>query len=601
MRGIFGWLCNNSVNFDPTIVLNQMGSSISSDHSKISVNSCHIGQAGDEIIASTDQILVAISGHPDYLGQPVSKHNASTLAHDYIKVGDKILEDLKGTFSIAILDSRDNSALIAIDRIGIEPLYFGVNDGTFIFSSQADSLASHPTMSRDLSEQAIFDYLYFHCVPAPLSIYQKQQKLLPAEKIIYKNGNIIREFYWRADYTESKSSFPQLQNECLSLLKESVRKAMGMKKPGAFLSGGTDSTTVVGMLAKLNEQTVRTYSIGFEAEGYDEMEYARISAKHYHAIPNEYYVTPQDVVDAIPIIARAYDEPFGNASAVPTYYCAKLAASDGQDVLLAGDGGDELFAGNARYAHQLKLDMYQKIPHPLRTLLLEPFMRIYPDTSPIKLLNKVKSYIDQARQPMPDRMESYNFLHRIPLDEMFTPTFLERINRGHPLENIRDVYNRTQSNSTLNKMLHLDLKTTLADNDLRKVNRMCETAGIQVRYPMLDQELVEFSAHLPSNLKIKDFKLRFFYKEALKGFLPSETLTKSKQGFGLPFGVWMKEYQPLQDLAYDSLKSLQKREIVKAPYLDNLLEQHKNEHAAYYGVMIWVLMMLEQWLIAHKH
>ena len=325
-----------------------------------------------------------------------------------------------------------------------------------------------------------------------------------------------------------------------------------------------------------------------------------INPKHFNLKPVEYYVTPRDVVDAIPLVAQAYDEPFGNASAVPTYYCAKLAAEDGQSVLLAGDGGDEIFAGNERYAHQLLLEQYQRVPTPLRKLLIEPLTLNFPGHAHIPPLRKLGSYINQANAPLPDRMETYNFLNRTPLGEIFTRGFLEHINTDEPLISLRETYQGARTNSTLNRMLHLDLKITLADNDLRKVNRMCELGGIDVRYPMLDDDLVKFSGRVPPSLKLRHLKLRYFVKRTLKDFLPQQALTKSKQGFGLPFGVWMREDKALRDITFDSLNSFKNRGYVNTDYIDTLLRQHQEEHASYYGVMLWVMMMLEQWLQAHS-
>jgi asparagine synthase (glutamine-hydrolysing) len=165
---------------------------------------------------------------------------------------------------------------------------------------------------------------------------------------------------------------------------------------------------------------------------------------------------------------------------------------------------------------------------------------------------------------------------------------------------MREVYWRTASGSCVNRMMHLDLKLTLADNDLRKVNRMCELAGVAVRYPLLDEEMVAFSGQIPPSSKVKGLKLRYFFKEALRDFLPPETLSKSKHGFGLPFGIWMLNHAGLRELAYDSLDAFQRRGYVKREYLDQLLEQHRTGHATYYGVMIWVVMMLEQWFREHR-
>jgi asparagine synthase (glutamine-hydrolysing) len=330
------------------------------------------------------------------------------------------------------------------------------------------------------------------------------------------------------------------------------------------------------------------------------MQYARITARHFAADAHEYYVTPQDVVDAIPLIAQAYDEPFGNSSAVPTYFCARMARADGVRVMLAGDGGDEIFGGNARYARQKVFESYWFIPGPLRSALIEPLTLGLPGGDRIPLLRKLRSFIRQASVPLPDRLESYNFLNRLPLAEVLEPGFLEKVDAMQPLDLLREVYQRTASPSPVNRMMHLDLKFTLADNDLRKVSRMCELAGVEVRYPLLDEALVEFSGQIPASLKVRGLTLRYFFKQALRDFLPPETIAKTKHGFGLPFGLWLRDHKPLADLAHECLGAFQRRGIVRPSYIRELQQQHETSHATYFGVMIWVIIALERWLAARK-
>jgi len=330
------------------------------------------------------------------------------------------------------------------------------------------------------------------------------------------------------------------------------------------------------------------------------MEYARITSRHFSTKAHEYYVTPQDVVDAIPVIAEAYDEPFGNDSAVPTYYCARMARADGVRVMLAGDGGDEIFGGNARYARQKLLEAYGAVPRVLRRGLIEPLALGIRGADRLAPLRKLASYIRQASVPLPERLESYNFLQRSPLADIFEPGFLAEVDPARPLALQRDAYQRAASASPVNRMMHLDLEFTLADNDLRKVSRMCEVAGVEVRYPLIDDALVEFSGELPPSLKVKGLKLRYFFKQALTDFLPPETLAKTKHGFGMPFGLWLRDHKPLAELVNESFTTFGRRGIVKPGYIEELLHQHETSHASYFGVMIWVIMMLERWLAARK-
>src|SRR3569623_496647 len=323
----------------------------------------------------------------------------------------------------------------------------------------------------------------------------------------------------RKAYTGACATAPtaQLAEEFRALLRDGVRRTLARphRKLGNFLSGGTDSSTLAGLVTELTGTPAETYSIGFDAPGYDESHYADIAVQHFGTRHHTYYVTPQDVVDAIPLIARQYDEPCGNASAVPTYYCAKMAKEDGVDLMIAGDGGDELFGGNARYVKQKTFELYYNVPAALRRALIEPLAFHIPGADSVAPLRKRRSYITQARVPLPDRLESYNFLHRSPARDIFDAAFLEHVDVGEPVRNLREVSPRTDGADALYRMLHLDLKVTLADSDLRKVNRMCEAAGVGVSYPLLDDAMVEFSGRVPADLMIKGYTLRYYFKDSL--------------------------------------------------------------------------------------
>jgi asparagine synthase (glutamine-hydrolysing) len=306
-------------------------------------------------------------------------------------------------------------------------------------------------------------------------------------------------------------------------------------------------------------------------------------------------VTPQDIVATVPKIARAYGQPFGNASAVPTFFCAQLAQGDGIDYLLGGDGGDELFGGNVRYAKQWMFSLYGRIPRVLRTGLIEPMIGV-PQVQRLSIVAKLRRYIEQALIPMPNRMESYNLLNTIGSEQIFPRDFLASVNQEAPLRHLISLYQEIAAESLVNCMLGLDLRITLADNDLPKVVGMCDAAGVDVAFPMLDEAVGDFAAHLPPSLKVKRTRLRYFFKEALRGFLPDAVIAKRKHGFGLPFGVWLKEYRPLRDLVGESLVSLRGRGLLQPALIDELIGPRLHEHAAYYGTLMWVLVMLEQWL-----
>jgi asparagine synthase (glutamine-hydrolysing) len=559
-----------------------------------------IAAAGSDLdIFQDDHQLVAVWGRMRFtdaeLAALAQRHGtAHALAWGYARKGTDVLAALSGTFALAVLDGRGGEAMLAIDRMGTRPLCYCVTAGRLVFGSTLDAISAFPANAPEIDRQAIYDYVHFHMVPGPHTIHVGRQRLLPGSFLLSRNDKVETRPYWEMRFVEGERlPLPQLKRDFLAVLREGVRHASQDGTVGSFLSGGTDSSTIAGILGEVTGQPARTYSIGFEARGYDEMHYARIAARHFGTRHHEYYVTPDDVVSAIPRIAQVHDQPFGNASAVPTYYCARLAKDDGVDTLLGGDGGDELFGGNERYAKQYLYSLYGDLPRSLRKGLVEPVMSWLPSVS---LVGKAQRYIKYASLPMPARYDDYNLLERLGPAAVFTLDFLGAVDRAVPPRQVAQTYKAAHAQSLINRMLALDLKYTLADNDLPKVTRSCELAGLDVRFPMLDDAVVAFSASLAPDLKLKGTQLRYFFKQALRGFLPDEIITKKKHGFGLPFGLWLQTHRPLRQMALDSLADLKKRHIVRTEFIDELTSTHVERHAGYYGTMVWVLMMLEQWL-----
>jgi len=482
--------------------------------------------------------------------------------------------------------------------MGTQPLVYTDLNGGFVFGSTSDALLQHPKVKANIDPKAIYNYVYFHVVPSPQTTYREINRLSPGNHILFNDVGLTQHNYYRTHYIDAASvDFHELQAQFISILQNSIRKTInGATNVGTFLSGGTDSSTITGVLSEITGGPVRTYSIGFNAEGYDEMEYARIVSSHFNTNHHEYYVTPDDVIAIIPKIADIYDNPFGNASAVPTYYCAHMAKEDGIDILLGGDGGDELFGGNAHYAKQWLFSIYEYIPKLLRDWLIEPSLKHAPFRTQIGFIRKACSYVQQAAIPMPARLESYNLLNRIGPENVFTSEFLQAADVKGPLSLLKKLYEQADSQNIINRMLDIDMRLTLADNDLLKVTKMCELAGVEARFPLLTDEMVRFAADLPADLKLKRTQLRFFFKQALQNFLPSKVLNKKKHGFGLPFGLWLRQHGPLREFTFECITDLKRYQIVKPKLIDDLIKIHLKDHTSYYGTLVWVLIMLEQWL-----
>lgn len=612
MAGLCGWFHHQETRADHETVTQAMADALDSfDASRRELASNgHLGVAsaslGAQALAFIDDGLgIALHGRVrDSAGNalPTDRLGPDFVA-TYRQGGiDAVFAAFSGPFSFILIDDRRQLAYAATDRLGICPVCYSKGaDGSILFGSNSHCLGGHPAADRTLSRQSIFDYLFFHIVPSPRKAYAGHHALQPGEYVRCDALGVSVGRYWQMHYEDEPSRFDlaAAKQETHRLTEQAVRRVADTDAVGAFLSGGVDSSTVAGKLRDVRGEA-NTFSIGFSADGFDEMAFARQSATHFGARHHEYYVTPDDIVEIAPRVASVYDTPFGNASAIGAYFCAKLAADQGMTLILGGDGGDELFAGNERYVSQFVFERYQRLPAALRNGLLEPLLHIIPAADRLPLVRKVVSYVSQANTPMPDRLQSYNLLLRLGIDTLLTRDFLGSVEPTAPVDGLRAWYTHgSDAENMLQHMLSLDLKLTLADNDLPKVSRMCELAGIEVAYPMLDEDLLAFSGRIPSEISLHEGQLRWFFKEAMRGYLPDETLTKKKQGFGLPFGVWCRNELNLRSLAGDSLSDLKRRGIVNPGFIDELWEKLLPQHPTYYGTLIYLLLMLELWLQHH--
>ena len=421
-----------------------------------------------------------------------------------------------GDFAVALFEP-DGRAFFAVDRFSVRTLCYQVKEGRLRVAERADALAGS---DAELDPQALYDYLYFHMIPAPRTVFKDVFRLPAGHYALFENGQLTVAPWWKPHFNENRRApLGALKAEFRQILLDAVRDRLDGGTTGCFLSGGTDSSTVAGLLREVTGQPARAFSIGFDAAGYDEMEYARIAARHFGAEHHEYYVTPDDLVRSIPEVAASYDQPFGNSSVVPAYYCAKAAREAGVTRMLAGDGGDELFGGNTRYAKQRVFGAYEAYSrHPAPRLARTAADRQRRFRERCRGIKKAVSYVEQASVPMPDRMQMYNLLTRLGLGEVLTPEFLAQVDPQDTLRQQRETYRAGDGQALVNRMLWYDWKYTLADNDLPKVLGATSLAGLEVGFPLLDDRLVDFSLRLDPELKLKGLTLRWFFKEALQGF-----------------------------------------------------------------------------------
>ena len=509
----------------------------------------------------------------------------------YRRYGKDVVRHVRGSWSVVIIDLEQRTVIAAVDRFGSRGLCFTSHGGQLAFATRADEV---PAASREIDPQAVYDYLYHHFIPAPQTIFRSVSRLGSADRLVATAREVTSERYWIPNFRPIAATLAARKEEFLDTLAAAVRDCMAGGRTGCYLSGGTDSSTVAGMATRVSGTAVDTFSIGFDAEGYDEMEYARIAARHFGTNHHEYYFKPSDLVENMPLVAAYYDQPFGNSSALPAFFCARLAHDCGITRMLAGDGGDELFGGNSRYATESLFAPFYRLPEPVKRTL-EGLVTALP-VGGVPVLRKARRYVELARMPVPARLQSYNLLTRLGPESILSDAFLTQVDRTRPQRDEINYYALAQANSTLDRILAFEWKYILSDNDLPKVTGTAALAGVTAMFPLLDDRLVDFSMTLPPRLKVRGRRLRYFFKEALKGFLPDEIIRKRKHGFGLPFGVWLAEVAPLRELAHEALGSIEKRGWLLPNLREQLMGKRLREHAAYYGEMVWVLVMLELWL-----
>jgi len=549
------------------------------------------------IVHEQGSLTVAISGRPRLGDEPF---DAATIGSRFLAAfrarGRQCVEQLRGSFALAVIDRETREALLAIDRIGIETLSWTLDGATLSFGTSANAVARARSRGVELNSQALFDFMLGHMIAAPDTVYTGVAKLLAGHVLVARRGQASSERYWNPPFEHAPpAQVGELRAQVLPTIGRAIERCEPDERTGTFLSGGLDSSTVTGLFARSRNGATNAFSVAFGVDEYNELSYAKAAVREFGCTHHVYEVVPEDVVESIPRVAAAYDEPFGNSSAVPTFCCARLAQQRGMTHLLAGDGGDEIFGGNSRYVRHKVFELYGKAPRWLRSWIAEPLAaRLNPETAPLPL-RKLSSYVRQARVPLPERFESWNLIYREGATAVFDAGFLAAVDPAYPLRTMRELWESCPSKDLLDRMLWYDWKLTLADNDLRKVSRMCELAGIRVSYPMLDEEVVGLSIRVPSAAKIAGAELRTFFKSAVRGFLPEEIIRKEKHGFGLPFGLWLKTHRPLQELVYGSLESLRARRVINSVFIDRVIDEHRSGHASYYGYAIWDMVMIEQW------
>ena len=533
---------------------------------------------------------------------------AKEMLERYLVSGTSFLPTLRGEFALALWDSGAETLHVATDRFRVNPVIYGGDSGRLLFASRMRAIERAPIqISRTILDRALVDVLVSSAIPTPDTIYREFHKLPPGCLLTCRRGEVSVETYWDIDFrAPSKKPKRELAEEVRDSLRDAVAVRLhadgGPDRVGAFLSGGIDSSTVTGLMTQIAGRPIRSFTIGFGEERFNEMSYARIAARAFGAEHHEYFVSPKDTAEALPIVVDEFDEPFGNASAVPTYFCAKMAKEHGVSVMYAGDGGDELFGGNDRYSFNQVFDYWTRVPAFLREPLLKPSILGLARALPFGVFSRAGKYVDRASLPVVERMVSYDLLHTIPLHDLMSDATLARLGHYDAARMMSFYYEHALGTTHLDRHLYLDLKVAIADNDLFKVNRMTESAGVAVRYPFLDARVADAAARVPAALKMRGRKLRVFFKDAYRDLLPPEVIQKTKHGFGLPISIWLRTDPKLNGMMQDLVlgpRSLSRGYFRRAT-LERMIAEHRTDETSFYGDALWNLMVLELWHRRHR-
>ena len=521
--------------------------------------------------------------------------DTEVIVHLYEDMGEDCVKELRGMFAFAIWDSARQRLFIARDRLGIKPLYYKEQCGSFIFSSEIKAILMHPGVVPSLNVQGLGHYLSLKYVPAPETMFSGICALPPGHLLTCdRNGSKVRP-YWNLSFAESKESRPNEEacaEQLEALLRESVRLHLVCDVPfGAFLSGGVDSSVVVALMQQVMNVPVKTFSVGFQgggSEAFSELPYARLVAKRFETDHHEIYVTPDDFINLAEKVVWHLDQPIADNACVANYMVSKLA-SQHVKMVLTGEGGDELFAGYARYAGERLSSVLQFVPAQVRSMALSVAQQI-------PGLRRLKTALFAFCQPDElTRMTSwFPLFNRTRKPCLLTEQLFCQLSDPYAEEVFREQLEGADAKEWLSRMLYVDTKLWLPDDLLARGDKTSMAASLENRVPLLDHKLVEFAASLPSDMKIKGLARKYLLKKVARKWLPAEVINRKKEGFPMPFSLWFrKECRPfVHDLL--SPETAKRRGLFNSAYIQTLLNEH-DAGTADHGNLLWGLMSVELW------
>ncbi len=565
-------------------------------------------RTGDQPIYNEDRTIVVVLNGEIYNYRELRRRlrakghrfetegDTEVIVHLYEELGPACVRDLHGMFAFALWDGRRRQLLLARDRVGKKPLFYSERTGALSFASELSALMQDDEIPREVDHRAVEAYLAYGYVPAPLSVFRGVGKLMPASTLLYRDGVARIDRYWQLDYSRKQPnrSTPEVEEELRTRIRTAVQRRMVADVPtGAFLSGGIDSSAVVAAMAEGSSKPIKTFSIGFDEERYNELPRARRVASEFATEHHELLIRP-DAVEILPKVIRHYGEPFADPAAIPSFYLARFAREH-VTVALNGDGGDESFAGYQRYTTNLLLSRFDRLPQALRRAAAAAGTKMLNSGDSRSMRSKlerltVASALDRESRYLAQR-SVFTGAER---ERLLTPEYSALLGDAQVDNILLEPWRRSNAPDLLDRFLDVDVQGYLPDDLLAKIDIATMAYSLEGRSPLLDHELMEFAASLPPELKASGGQRKRILRSALRGWIPDEILDAPKQGFELPLAQWFRG--ELRGYAHDVLldPACTGRGWCKPAEIRRLLHEHSGGTRDN-GRRIWTLLMLELW------
>ena len=527
-----------------------------------------------------------------------TKSDTEVIVHLYEEYGEKCVDHLRGMFAFAVWDVKEQKMFAAKDRLGKKPFYYTLRNGEFVFASEIKAILEHLKTTPEINYEAIDLFLTYQYIPSPQTIFKGIYSLLPAHTIACgKDGSIRLSKYWEIDYRKKTDmSFKEACAKTRELLEEATRLRMISDVPlGAFLSGGHDSSIVVGLMSGLSNKPVKTFSIGFEEDEFSELGYARMVADHFKTEHNE-FILKANFIELLPKIVWHYGQPYADSSALPSYLVSRETRRH-VTVALNGDGGDEAFGGYLRYK-AMKGSMYFAFPFRLLgekgTKLISSMVPHTETTEGRNMFRYISRLISGLSEPPARRNVYWNcFFTETAKQSLYSDKMKSGI-KGGAFDYLVRIFEEAKADNVMDRTYYTDVNAYLPEDLLVKMDIASMANSLETRSPFLDQKVMEFSASLPSSWKLHGLTTKYILKKTFKGFLPEKIINRGKMGFGIPVGKWFrtdwKDYFREIVLSEKAVK----RGYFNRAALERIHEEHvsgKRDH----GYRMWALMMLELW------